>query len=339
MKRVGTLRWASVVADTPLRVPTDDHVISNLCLHIVRNRKTMAKNYYETLGVKRDATDAEIKKAFRRLAKKHHPDANPNDPQSEARFKEINEANEVLSDPDKRKNYDRFGTGNPQGMGFGGAPNGGYPYTTQNPDIDLGDLIGSIFGGSRGRSAAGASPRGGFGFTNEPARANGKDIEQPVTITLREAYEGTTRQVTIGERAIRVKIPAGATDGTRVRLTGEGEAGVNGGKQGDLYLVMQVEPDSTFVREGDNLTVEVKIDMFTALLGGEVEIPTLARSLRLKVPEGTQSGKKFRLTGKGMPQLKQPDKFGDLVARVLITVPENLTPEQRELVEQLKQSL
>lgn len=298
----------------------------------------MAKNYYDILGVKRDASDADIKKAFRRLAKKYHPDANPNDPHAETRFKEINEANEVLSDPEKRKMYDRFGTVNPQGFPGGGAPGGGYTYT-QNVDMgDLSDLIGSIFGGRGGRTA-GAGQRGGFdpfGTGGAAASTKGQDYEQPVTITLREAFEGTTRQVTIGDRTIRVKIPPGSGDGTRVRIAGEGEHGVNGGKPGDLYLVVSVEPDPQFTRDGDNLTVEVKLDMFTALLGGEVEIPTLARPLRLKVPAGTQSGKRFRLGGKGMPNLKQPDKFGDLYARILITVPENLTPEQTQLVEKLK---
>ncbi|MBE2268796.1 MAG: DnaJ domain-containing protein [Anaerolinea sp.] len=298
----------------------------------------MAKNYYDILGVKRDASDTDIKKAFRRLAKKYHPDANPNDPQAEARFKEVNEANEVLSDPEKRKTYDRFGTVNPQaaGAGWGGAP-GGYTYTTQNADVgDLGDLINSIFG-ARGRG--GASTRGSanfdYGFST---RTDGQNIEQPVAISLREAYEGTTREVVKGDRTIRVKIPAGATDGTRVRLSGEGEAGVNGGKPGDLYLIVQVEPDPQFTRDGDNLTVEVKLSMFDALLGGEVEIPTLGRPVRMKVPAGTQSGKKFRLTGKGMPVLRQPDKFGDLYARMLITIPETLTAEQRELIERLRAS-
>ena len=304
---------------------------------------TMAKNYYDILGVKRDASEDDIKKAFRRLAKKYHPDANPNDPQAEARFKELNEANEVLSDPEKRKTYDRFGTVNPQGFGGGGTPGGGYTHT-QNVDMgDLSDLIGSIFGG-RGRSP-GTSQRGSAAFDPfgmggaSSVRSKGQDYEQPVTISLKEAYEGTTRQVTIGDRSIRVKIPAGATDGTRVRLSGEGEPGVNGGKPGDLYLIVQVEADPLYTRDGDNLTVEVKTDMFTAILGGEVEIPTLARSLRLKIPAGTQSGKKFRLGGKGMPSLKQPDKFGDLYARILITVPENLTPEQVELVQRLKATL
>ena len=135
---------------------------------------------------------------------------------------------------------------------------------------------------------------------------------------------------------MRVNIPAGAKTGTKVRLAGEGEAGFGGGQPGDLYLIVEVEPDSRFEREGDDLTAEVKVDMFTALLGGEAEVPTLGRPIKLKIPAGTQSGRKFRLTGKGMPVLSQKDKHGDLYARILVTVPEHLTDEQRELVEQLR---
>src|SRR5262249_21898309 len=150
-----------------------------------------------------------------------------------------------------------------------------------------------------------------------------------------EAYIGATRLITKGERTVRVNIPAGAKNGTKVRLAGEGDAGF-GGQPGDLYLVVEVDPDSRFEREGDDLTVEVKVDMFTALLGGEVEIPTLGRPIKLKVPASTQSGRKFRLSGKGMPVLNQSEKHGDLYARILVTVPENLNAQQRELVEQLK---
>ena len=158
-----------------------------------------------------------------------------------------------------------------------------------------------------------------------------------MNITLQEAYSGTTRLISKGERTVRVNIPAGAKTGTKVRLAGEGEAGY-GGQPGDLYLIVEVEPDSHFERDGDNLTVDVKVDMFTALLGGEAEVPTLGRSVKLKVPAGTQSGRKFRLSGKGMPILNHKDQHGDLYARVLVTVPEQLTAAQRDLVEQLKAS-
>jgi len=303
-----------------------------------------AKDYYKTLGVSRSATDKELKQAYRKLAKKYHPDANPDNPNAEAKFKEINEAYEILGNKEKRETYDRFGTANPQQVPWGpnatppGA-NGGYTYTGTNVDFgDLGDIFGSLFGRQRGGTGSVGERQGvGSPFSGASARSSrGQDIEQKVGITLQEAYTGATRLVTRGEHTVRVNIPAGAKSGTKVRLTGEGESGIGGAQAGDLYLVVDVEPDSRFERDGDDLTVEVKVDMFTALLGGQVEVPTLGRPINLKVPAGTQSGRKFRLTGKGMPVLNQPEKHGDLYARILVTVPENLNPEQRELVEQLK---
>lgn len=302
----------------------------------------MAKDYYATLGVSRTATEKDIKSAYRKLAKKYHPDTNPNDPKAEAKFKDINEAYEVLSDEKKRAMYDRFGTVDPQGMpGAGGAQGGPFTYTytgQQNGGEDLGSIFETLFGGFRRQGgAAGANTRGGgFGF-NTPSV--GADIEQVTTITLHEAYTGTTRLVTKNGRTVRVNIPAGATNGTKVRLAGEGEPGAFGGASGDLYLVITVEDHPTFKREGDDLTAEVRVDMFSAMLGGEIEVPTLGRPVKLRVPAGTQSGKKFRLTGKGMPVLRQPDKFGDLYARVLITVPEHLTPDQRAEFERLRTAL
>ncbi len=299
--------------------------------HQVRNKGTsiytMAKDYYKILGVERTASESEIKKAFRRLAKQYHPDHNPDNPQAEARFKELNEAYEVLSDSKKRAQYDRFGSATP-GAGIPGGVGGQYT----NVDFgDLSDLIGSLFG-SRGRSASsGTRTREGFGFDMP-----GRDLEQAVIINLNEAYTGTTRLITKGERTIRVNIPAGATDGTRVRLSGEGEPGSGSGIPGDLYLIVQVEPHPTFERNGDDLTVDVRIDMFTAMLGGEIEVPTLGRAIKLKIPAGTQSGRKFRVSGKGMPKLKDHSKHGDLYARILITVPEHLTEQQRTLIEQLR---
>jgi len=294
----------------------------------------MARDYYEVLGVKRDATEKEIKSTFRKLAKKYHPDANPNDPNAEARFKEINEAYEVLSDKEKRQMYDRFGTTNPQYNPWGGGSSGGV-----NVDIgDFSDIFESLFGGAtrRGRTGGRTQTRtspfgGGFGFAMD-----GEDLTQTVPITLQEAYTGTTRLITKGNRTLRANIPAGATTGTKVRLSGEGNPGLNGGRPGDLYLIVEVQPDPQFERQGDDLTTEIKVDMFTAILGGEVEVPTLGRPVKLKIPPGTQAGRKFRLTGKGMPVLRQQDKYGDLYARVLITVPTNLTPEQREAVEALR---
>jgi curved DNA-binding protein len=303
----------------------------------------MAKDYYKTLGVKKDASAKEIKSAYRKMAKKFHPDTNPNDPNAEARFKEINEAYEVLGDDEKRQMYDRFGTVNP-GAGFqgGGQPGGQYYSNVDMGDGSFSDIFESIFsnfgrgsGTGRTRTSQSGSPFGGFGNV----ASAGQDIEQPVQITLREAYSGASRIITKGDRKIKVNIPAGADTGTKVRISGEGGQGVGGGQAGNLYLVVEVEPDSQFERKGNDLETEVKVDMFAALLGGEVEVPTLDRPVKLRIPAGTQSGRKFRLTGKGMPALRKPDERGDLYARVLITIPTKLTDEQKTLVGQLRDSL
>lgn len=297
------------------------------------------KDYYQVLGVEKTADEKVIKQAYRRLAKKYHPDANP-DKNAEARFKEINEAYEVLSDPEKRSRYDQFGTATPGNFAGGWNPAGGGGYTNVEDlgDSPLNDIFESLFGRRSGRTAS--RDRGGFGgFGGQAVPATGQDIEQPVTISLREAYTGATRIVTKGDRKIKVNIPAGANTGTKVRLAGEGSPGFNGGADGDLYLVVEVTPEPGFERQGDHLTVEVRVDWATALLGGEVEVPTLDRPVKLRVPAGTQSGRKFRLAGKGMPIIKKPGESGDLFARMLITVPEHLTPEQRKLAEALRDSL
>lgn len=295
----------------------------------------MARDYYETLGVNRNASDDEIKKAFRKQAKKYHPDANPDNPQAEQRFKEVNEAYEVLRDPEKRQQYDQFG-GNWesfQNSGFGQTG-----YTTQVNFEDLEDILGSVFGGGMGGFQADVGS--GTGRRRRRSTARGRDIEQPVTISLYEAYQGTQRIITKEGRQITVNIPAGAKDGTKVRVKGEGMPGAFGGPPGDLHLVVSVdESSSQFTREGDDLYTDVTIDMFTALLGGEAEIPTMTRPVKLKIPAGTQSGRKFRLSGKGMPVLRQREQYGDLYARVLISIPTNLTDEQRALVEKLRDSL
>jgi curved DNA-binding protein len=299
----------------------------------------MAKDYYKILGVGRDATQKDIKSAYRKLAKKHHPDTNPNNPEAEAKFKEINEAYEVLSDEEKRQMYDRFGTVNPSAAGFGANPAGGtYTYYS---DIDPGDLpfndiLEQMFGGGFGSfGRATRTGRGGFG---RAAAVNGQDIDQPVKISLQEAYAGATRIITKGDRKIRANIPAGADTGTRVRLSGEGGAGTGGGQPGDLYLVVEVEPDPQFERKGSDLYTDIKVDMFTALLGGEVEVPTLDRPVKLRIPPSTSSGRRFRLKGKGMPIIRKQGEYGDLYARILITVPQ-LTDEQKALVEQLRNAL
>jgi len=295
--------------------------------------EVMAKDYYRILGVDKSANEKDIKKAFRRLAKEYHPDANPN-PSAEAKFKEINEAYETLSNPEKRKLYDQFGSDYAT-MGNAGA--GGYKTQAQEVRFDdsaFQDIFDSLFGGfGRGNRQNPNSKAGGF------QKMRGQDITEEVTITLREAYEGAVRYVESVNRKAKVNIPAGAKDGTKVRVKGEGEAGRMGGEAGDLYLVVKVEPDKQFMRDGDNLVVDVPCDMFTAMLGGEVEVPTMARPVRIKVPAGTQSGQKLRVVGKGMPKLQQANEFGDLFAKIMITVPKNLNDTQRRLAEQLKEAM
>jgi curved DNA-binding protein len=296
----------------------------------------MAKDYYKTLGVSRDADEQTIKKAFRKLAKQYHPDANPDNPTAEAKFKEINEAYEVLGDDEKRGQYDRFGPdfARYQNVPGGGAPGAGGQYYA-NTDVDFNgvnfdDILRDIFGGIGGFGARGNAR------TAEP-QVKGRDIEHPVRISLREAYDGTSRQITNGERRIRADIPAGVTDGTKVRLSGEGESGMGGA--GDLYLVIEVEPDAQFERKGADLYTDIKVDVFTALLGGDTEVPTMQRPVKLSIPAGTSSGKRFRLTGKGMPIMRKKGEYGDLYARVMLTVPTTLTDEQRQLAQQLRESL
>ena len=280
----------------------------------------MDRDPYQVLGVSRNASEEDIKKAFHKLAKRWHPDANPDKPEAEARFKEISSAYEILEDPDKRRQFDRFGH---RFADFGDNGARGGPVRDFD-DANLNEIFEGIFGGrGRGRSRA----------------SKGQDIEQPLHISLQEAWSGASRQIRRKGRSINVNIPRGARDGTKVRLTGEGEQDPFGGPPGDLYLIIDVLTDARFARDGDNLKVDVPLDMFTALLGGEVEVPTLSGSVRLKVPPGTQSGRRFRLSGRGMPQLRSSGEFGDLLARVLITVPSRLNAEQRRLAEQLRDSL
>ena len=288
----------------------------------------MSRDYYATLGVPRDASDDEIKRAFRQKAKQVHPDANPNDTGAEARFKELNEAYEVLSDEDKRSAYNRFG---PDWQHYQ-SHNGGHPFGGNVNFTDMSDIFETMFAGGGRRGQAGFHNRADF------PRA-GKDIERAARISLREAYHGAERVVSKDGRDITVRIPRGAATGTKVRLAGEGHPGYKGGSSGHLYLVVQVAEDPVFERRGDDLHVDIKVDALTAMLGGEVEAPTLTRPVRAKIRPGTQTGAKLRLTGKGMPKLRQANDYGDLYGRVVITVPTQLDADQRELAEALRDSL
>ena len=329
------------------------------------------KDYYQTLGVAKSATEKEIKQTFRKLARKFHPDVNPGDKSSEAKFKEINEAYEVLGDPEKRRKYDELGAnwrmyeqaqqagqgypgGSPFGFGgaggqgnawtinMGGGPGGGYRTMTEDEMHELfgnedpfSDFFKTFFGGAGGAREGGARTRSG----RSPRSQKGRDIEHSVELTLEEAYHGATRRVSIKEgghaRTVDVRIPPGVKDGSRVRAAGEGASGSDGGVSGDLYLRVHVKPHAIFERKGNDLHAKVATPVTTAVLGGEAQVPTVTGSVRLKIPEGTQNGQVFRLKGHGMPQVGRADERGDLYATVEVQLPRALSREQREHYEAL----
>ena len=317
------------------------------------------KDYYATLGVKRGASEKEMRQAYRRLARKLHPDVNPGDKVAEERFKEINAAYEVLSDADKRHKYDLYGDqwqyadqieeaqrqGGQQWSRRSG-PSAGFQQFDLGDLGDLGEAFGGLFGRGRARSR------------------RGEDVQHATKVTLEEAYHGTTRVlqlqteepcatcggsgrlvgavchvcqgagVFLRPKRLEVKIPAGVSDGSRVRVAGEGRPGRDG-RRGDLYLVISVRPHGRFQRKGDDLHTEVEVPLLDALLGGEVEVPTLKGKAVLKIPSPTQNGRVFRLAGMGMPKLGASGQ-GDLFVRVKVALPTELSPQERELLEKLK---
>jgi curved DNA-binding protein len=287
-------------------------------------------DYNKILGVHRKDSDDEIRKAYRKLAKQHHPDYNPNNKQAEDRFKEINEAYEVLSDAKKRSYYDRVGSdysswqrrGNPGDFNwdqYSGVPGG----TRVNMD-DLNDMFGgaggfsdffqTIFGMSGARGASRQQPQG---------------YQQELEITIEEAYKGTTRLIQTGGRQKQVRIPAGVRTGSKVRVAGAGPNGL------DLYLIIQVAEDNRFERRGNDLHTSATVDVFTAILGGEANVETLDGKIKLNIPAGTQPEQVFRLSGRGMPHLKNQKGKGDLFVKVKVQIPKYLSPKQRELLEEV----
>jgi len=309
------------------------------------------KDYYKILGVPKGATPKEIKAAYRKLARKHHPDVNKGDPKAEARFKEINEANEVLSDPDKRKRYDSLGPDWASHFRPGPPPAG----DRGGVQVDFGDDAGgfsdffrTIFGGGFGNVrdggfGGGFRTGGGGGFEEMFGRAArepvGHDLEAPADLTLDEVLKGTTRSVRVGEgpsaRTVEVKIPAGVREGSRVRAAGEG-GGAADGPRGDLYLRIHTLPHAFLERKGDDLQTTVTVPLTTAVLGGEVQVPTLEGPVGIKVPGGSPSGRTFRLRGHGLPRLDVGGQRGDLMAVLSVQVPRDLTPREKELFEELK---
>jgi molecular chaperone DnaJ len=356
----------------------------------------MAKrDYYETLGVERAASEQDLKAAFRKLAKEHHPDKNPGDKDAEQKFKELNEAYEALKDPQKRSAYDRFGHAAFDGMGARGGQAGGFgPDFASSMSDMFDDLFGEFMGGRRGGPSR-----------SRTGKERGADLRYNMEISLNEAYKGRTAQIrvptsvtcetctgsgakagtkpaacptcggagkvrasqgfftiertcpscqgrgeiisdpcatcsgagrVVKERTLSVNIPAGVEDGTRIRLAGEGEAGVRGGPAGDLYIFLSIKPHEFFQRDGADVFCKVPISMTTASLGGHIEVPTLEGAMtRVKVPDGSESGKQFRLKGKGMPVLRS-SVTGDMYIQVEVETPKNLTRRQRELLEEFE---
>ena len=300
------------------------------------------KDYYKILGVDRKASADEIKKAYRKLAMKYHPDRNPGDKQAEERFKEFNEAYQVLSDEEKRARYDQLGSSYSdwQRRGAPGNFNWG-DWTTQqgqgSAQVNINDIFGegmfsdffrSIFGGSGGDPFHSSMPR--------TQQRMASQYQQQISISLKEAYQGTSRQLQVGERVMEVKIPAGARTGTKVRMQGAGPAGSDG-QPSDIYLVIEVADDPAFEREGNNLHSQVKVDVFTAILGGETRVDTLSGKVVLTIPSGTQPEQVFRVAGRGMPQLRNPQVKGDLFVRIKVQIPRQLTSKQKKLLEEAAQ--
>jgi curved DNA-binding protein len=320
------------------------------------------KDYYKTMGVSKTADQEEIKKAFRKLARQYHPDLNPGDKRSEEKFKELNEAYEVLSDPEKRKKYDQFGASWQQ---YGGRPEdfdwsrwraqpGGGNYTRSVTPEEMEKIfggMGSAMGGDMGSLGGfsdffemlfGALGRRGTGSAGPERQrraqvTRGRDSEHSVQITLEDAYRGTTVSLQWEDgRKLEARIPPGVKSGSKIRLSGQGENAPAGGQAGDLYLKIEVLPHAAFTCDGDDLKVNVPVDLYTAVLGGQITVPTMERPVELTIPPETANGKVFRLRGLGMPHLKNAEEHGNLYATVQIQLPKGISPQEKELFEKLR---
>lgn len=298
-------------------------------------------DYYKVLGVERNATQDDIRKAYRKLAKKYHPDVNDSDPQAKQRFQEVNEANEVLSDPEKRKKYDeygenwrhadefeaqreQYGQGGFGGFDFGGFGGFGDFSRSAGNTGGFSDFFESLFGGARGFNSHGAQ-----------RSTAGHDLQTELTLSLHEAAHTHKRVININGNSIRLTIPAGIAEGQKIRLKGQGGEGRKGGTRGDLYITFHIKPDTQFTREGDNLHTTLTVDLYTLLLGGEIVVPTLENSVRMHIKPGTQSGSRLRLRGKGFPKYKKDDEHGDLIVTLKVELP-TLNERQKELLAEMR---
>ena len=335
------------------------------------------KDYYKILGVDKNASKDEIKKAYRKLARKYHPDVNPNDTEASKKFSDISEAQEVLTDDEKRKKYDQLGADwqryqSAGGAGdfdwskyaTGGASAGGgqtYYYSGDWEDIfgeaggGFSDFFKNIFGGfggggfsrgftqddfsagpfTGGRSRGTGGGFGGTGFGTGGFGMTGQDLSAELTISLEEAYSGCTRVIDVGGKKMRITLDPGIKDGQTIRLKGKGGAGAQGGPAGDLYITIRVTVHPDYRREGDDLFMDVPVSVYTAMLGGDLDVQSMAGTYKLKIPPETQSGTTFRLKGRGFPKYGKAKQFGDLYVKVNIHVPKNLSREEKELVRKL----
>jgi len=300
-------------------------------------------DYYKILGVDKGATQDDIKKAYRKLARKLHPDLNPGDKEAEKKFKELNEANEVLSNPENRAKYDKYGENWKHGEEYEKAQQQQRQYQQQNygsgsfsgadfgEGEDFSDFFQSMFGGAGG--GFGRSSRG-----SSSGKFKGQDVHAELNLSLKDAAQTHPQTFDINGKKVRITIPAGVYDGQQIKLKGHGSPGFNGGPNGDLYITFNIPVDPNFERIGDDLKTKVSIDLYTAVLGGDVKVTTLDGSVNLKVKPETQNGTTVRLKGKGFPVYKKEGHAGDLFVTYEVKLPTNLTEKQKELFEQLKNS-
>ena len=286
-------------------------------------------DYYKILEIDKSASDDDIKKAYRKLARKYHPDLNPNNKEAEGKFKEINEAKEVLSDPEKRKKFDQYGKDWKNADAFEqakqnkGQQQGGSQQYYQSGDFnkeDFSDYFESMFGGGRGSQT----------------KFRGQDLNAEMSLKLSDVYKTQKQTITINGKSIRLTFPAVIENGQVVKLTGQGSPGINGGPNGDLFITFTIENDTKFRRDGNNLFATVDLDLYTALLGGEIVVDTFEGKVKLKISPETQNGTKIKLNGKGFPIYKKENQFGDLFITYQIKLPKNLTEKEIELISELK---
>lgn len=296
-------------------------------------------DYYKVLGLTKEASEKDIKKAYRKFARKYHPDLNPNDKEAEKKFKQINEANEVLGDAEKRKKYDQYGKDwehaeafekakkeRSQSSPFGGGGSQGYSYGGGQSTEDFSDFFNTMFGG-RGQRPGGRQ-----------VKFRGQDYNAELQLGLMDAFTAHKQTLTVNNKNIRITIPAGVEDGQTIKIGGHGGPGVNGGPNGDLFITFSIANNTAFKREGENLYKTEEISLTKAILGGEITISTLTGVVKLKVKPNTQNGTKVKLKGKGFPKYKKDGQFGDLFITYSVKIPTYLTPRQKELFEELEKT-